>query len=243
MLDDEDTVDGKPLDEVESEVEETKEPAEKKVENEKWDKTRQQLDQLKSAQKRIAEERDSLAEQMDAQRAEVAQLREQLKVNQAKKIEIQELDPDDADVPKIVNQNKALIAELSKTSERLATLENLASRLQNQEYKTAEDKRRESVAEEVLSSLDEEFGSKYRTAAKKMADNLVDIGESEQPKTQMQAYKLVRKCYLELSSKDKRSTTKKVSSDNGAGTVPVSSDDIKEGSRQDVLAQLRKKFK
>jgi hypothetical protein len=106
-----------------------------------------------------------------------------------------------------------------------------------------EDMRAKTI-EKILKPLDEEFGSKYRTAAKKMADKLVDNGDEQQPADAYEASLLMRKCYRRVVDGEKVPTKEKKSpttdSGSGGGVSIRTSDSIGTGRLEDILAKVKK---
>ncbi len=210
--------------------------------DEKWDKERQRADQLDSNLKKVASERDSLQENMTRLQAEKEELERQIKVNQESQVEINPLDPLQSDIPDLVNQNNKVIEELAETKRQLAELKTIADEYKSLEQKRQADARREAAIEEVLGPLDDRFGAKYRAPAKKLADELVQKGEAKQPQDKFEAFLLLEKCYDQVSKKALDKKAEKILPDTGGGGVPFKDSQMKEGSREEVLAEMRKRI-
>ncbi|MHC4891291.1 MAG: hypothetical protein ACYTEO_17700, partial [Planctomycetota bacterium] len=89
---------------------------------------------------------------------------------------------------------------------------------------------------------DEMYGEKYRTAARALADKMVNDGEVDVPPDALEAFLLLEKCYKVVKAKDDAAAAKKTTpTDSGFGGVAFDDSKATTGSREDVLADIRKK--
>ncbi len=225
----------------ETKVEEPK-PEETK---EQWDKERQQADQERATVvKKLSQSQATLEAELAATKEGIASLTSKLDslLNKAdvKKSQIDTLDPDihGADMVAAIQSLKAeLDAERSSKAELQTWIQ---SQKQEQARKKA-DAEKEALKDEILTDLDDQFGAKYRNEAIELANaEVAETGKA--PVTQMQARKLLAKHYKALRDKDSEAEKKKTSrQDTLGGTLGIMSDDLEEGSMDDVMASMKKK--
>lgn len=231
---------------VEDEKQEKQQIDENKQE---WDKEKQRADQAEAVNRRLQNQLEEISEEhaktqsiVDTLRSEIAEMKVK---RQDVKDELAEMDESVSD-PTLVRNLKGLNEKLKTTYDRLAVAEAKISQYEQIEFQKQESVKRDGVKEEVLGFCDEEFGAKYRNEASKLADKLVDDGDELQPKNITAAIKLLARCYKQVRDEESKKTTtsKKVTSiDTGQSGVSFSfSDDIKEGSLEEVAAQMRKKL-
>lgn len=239
---------------METEVKETKTDTETKTKTEtkdveaqeQWDKERQRADQAESTAEKAREEARSYAEELGETRAQLQQMETQLesfqKETQSKEDALAQMDTALVDSNVITNVEKlnARDAALSKQ------VEDMAKKIADLETEKVERVRQSAVSqarEDVLSRCDEEFSPKFRTAALKIADKLVDGGDEEQPQDRYEGYILMKKCYQQVSEKEESKTKTKtsVSVDSGKGGVTHTTKTTrKTGTMKEVLADMQK---
>ena len=209
-----------------------------------WNKERQRAEQAEANLKKVLADKNLMVEQLSDYESQIAQLEGQIRTTAKHQEELEELDPNSADIPDLVKQNKKLFSELKNTKTALSKLEALATEFQKRETARDAEVRKQEIIEKILKPLDEEFGGKYRNTAKKMADELVNLGQENQPKDAFDAYLLLYKCYKKLKKDDatQEAQKKNVSPDSGAGGVDYRPENVKEGTFKEVLAEMRKKF-
>jgi hypothetical protein len=207
---------------------------------EEWNKEKQRADMEHANFLKAKQEKDLLAGKLDSMEQTISRLQEAIKVNQ-EQVEIGELDPLRADVPDLVNQNQKLIARLKKLEQEQMELKSLATQYKTKEQQREQDTVRQKMIDKICKPLDSQYGAKFRTKAVKMAEELVAEGKESQPEDALDARMLLEKCYKQLSSKDETKEEKtKIPTDNGAGAFSFVGSEIKEGSLNDVMGQLRK---
>lgn len=216
------------------------EKAEEVKDTKEWDKEKQRADMEHANFLKAKSEKDALASELGQTKSEIQKLREEIKVNQ-KKVEIAELDPLRADVPDLVNQNRLLIQRLNQLEESQAQLKSLADEYRTREQKRQAEAERQETIDKICKPLDAEYGAKYRSKAMKMAEDAVAEGKESQPKDAIEAYFLLKKYYGKLKTDDEtKKTETKIPTDNGSGAFSFIGKELKEGSLDDVLAQVRK---
>jgi hypothetical protein len=75
-----------------------------------------------------------------------------------------------------------------------------------------------------------------------MADELVDSGEEKKPNDILSGLRMMRKCYKAIEAKTKEESDEKpeTPTDKGKGSFTFSeSDDYKEGTRDEILAEMK----
>lgn len=241
---------------------ETKEEQKEEQKDEKWDKARQELDQYKSSVDKLSEQKSELQEQVGELQTTIEQERQETadkltniekqltdKAKEEKIDDIENLDPDlvDANVIKVLkglkNQQQLLEKQLTEKDADIAKLQEAKDQYETDREKSAEEARKAVTKEKILSSLDQEFGSKFRNDAVKLANQKVkETGKT--PESEF-IYKFIRDCYIEVEKNAPKETPEKetVSVDSGASGVTFKEGEIKEGSIEEVLPQIAAKYK
>lgn len=202
-----------------------------------WDKEKQRADMEHANFLKAKTEKETLAATYEAR---IADLESRIKVNQDK-VEISELDPLRADVPDLVNQNRALIQELKDLKKGYTELKSLATEFQTKEVKREADAKRQATIDKICKPLDKQYGAKYRNKAVKAAEDAVNGGTESQPSDAIDAYFMLEKYYKQLKSEDETKPKEDViPTDNGAGAFSFMGAEIKEGSLDQVMGQIRK---
>ncbi len=222
-----------------------------------WDKDRQKLDQLTANVSKMASDKVELTTQLTemSQRSQdmqdtVTRLEQQLSSAQiAQQTETDSLDSDLYD-DKLIKKISGFEAEIANTKKALEDSNKAVKELQDarSQYElTAENERETSRKaerkESILTDLDEEFGSKFRNEALRLAQEEVDQ-TGKAPDGEYAVGQLLRKHYRGLASTT--STTKSFSPvqvDTGDGGVAFNEGEIEEGSRDEVMTQIRAKYK
>ena len=246
---------------------EVKETVEQEQEDEKkaWDKTRQEVDQYKASVEKMSEEKAALQGQVtelqteiEAERSATAEklaaieekLEAKAKAEDTKVDDIDTLDPDYVDV-KVINalkslkaQGEQLRAEIAAKDKDLAALKKAKEAYEAEKVQSAEEQRRSELKEAMLSDLDAEFGAKFRNDAVKMANEKVKK-DGKAPEGDFFIYKFIRECYKEVAEKAPKETPKepKVPVDTGAGSIGFKSEGLKEGSIDEVMKDLRSRYR
>jgi chromosome segregation ATPase len=236
------------------------EKADKEVSSD-FDKEKQQADQAAAnaakATKVYARERDR-ADQAESElataRSEAESLKEQLAAAEAKAdeagiadVELDESNYEGTDLA-LVKSIKALNEKLDTKDKRIAQLEKKATSYEEQDRKDKALQVRKSRYEELLTDLDGEYGPDCRNEAVKKFNELTAKGEVPKGNT-AKATRIMERCYKEVkaaadskskdSAKDKSSLT--LDSGSGGGSTPnLTSVEIKEGSLDEVDAQVAK---
>jgi DNA repair exonuclease SbcCD ATPase subunit len=203
--------------------------------------TAQDLEMERGNTKRARNEADAAQQAYDQAQSEIEALKTQLSAKAEEKKVLEEMDPDLVD--KSVQGNiRTLAAENEELKSRLAQLENIANQYAQTEQQRKADADKQEARESILRPLDEEFGSQHRNKAIKLADQWIADGKEAQPAgspavAAIQARDLMRKAYKEVTTEAKAS----IATDTGsAGAGHTDESQIKEGSFDDVLAQMQK---
>ena len=202
-----------------------------------WDKEKQRADMEHANFLKAKTEKETLATTYETR---IADLESKIKVNQDR-VEIEELDPLRADVPDLVNQNRLLINELKDLKKGYSELKSLATEFQTTESNRKAETKRQSMIDKICKPLDKQYGAKYRNKAVKAAEDAVQNGTESQPSDAIDAYFMLETYYKKLKETDETKPEKKViPTDNGSGAFSFMGAEIKEGSLDSVLAQIRK---
>jgi len=233
------------MSEVEKNTEKQQAEEKVKVDDEKWSKEKQRADQLEANYRKLATERDEIVSQLSTRDEKVALLEKKLEeLADAKDVSVEELlDPDlvDAKTIKAVTKMAKQIKEQEKAIKQLTKL---ADDFKEKDKQSTAKSEKERIIEKILQPLDEEFGAKYRNAARKLADDLVDAGKHLQPKDAIDAMVFMRQCYKDvIREAEEKEKKEKKSTRTDSGSSSVSFDDTisKSGSRREILAEIRKK--
>jgi hypothetical protein len=149
-----------------------------------------------------------------------------------------------ADIPALVQRLNELEEDRAKDRQRISELDHKAKTYE----KTLEDqkieKQRSAIIDKVCKPLDEKYGAKYRSAAKQLGDQWVEEGIEPAPQDALDARDLMTKAYEHVVTQGKSKTPSKPKGppqDSGAAST-VFGDLPTEGTRQEVLAAMRKKY-
>jgi len=163
---------------------------------------------------------------------------------------LESLDPNTTDVPDAVKALQKLTAKVQEQQGLITKLQEHIDSQQKTDRERQLTQARSAIEEEIYATCDEEFGAQFRNEAIKMADDLVDDGEAAQPKTQMQGYTLMRRCYAEVAKKHAKpapKTKETVPTDSGLRglnhTEIGDSEEFKPGSLDQVKADIAKRMK
>ena len=218
--------------------------------DEKWDKEKQRADQAEANYHKISERFNELKDGYENSLTAVNELRTEItslkELKKEVKEEISELDDAAAD-PTVIRYIKRLNDQIKKAQLDLAIASGKIAQYEQTESQKEEEQRIEKAKEDILSVCDELHGAKYRSKANLMADKLVNDGLEPRPLTAPRAIALLSKCYKKVKTEEEeagKKTVKQTSTDTGQGGVSFDfGEDIKDGSLQDVLAQMKKKIK
>lgn len=216
-------------------VEETKKDTEPK-----WDKERQRADQaeanLRKQQAKLAET-ELKSQQMEKTVSELQAKLEQ--IESVGKLDFNDIDPNEADIPDVVKEQVKMQKALKDAAAKLTALEQKASKYEMQAQEAEQERAREKAIEKIMKPLDDEFGSKFRNEARKLAE--AEVAErGYAPTDSLEAYQILRRHYNELSKKTEEKK-KATPSDSGRGGPGATfGDNISEGALDDVMGQIRK---
>jgi len=211
--------------------------------DEKWSQEKQRADQAEANFRKAAKEKDEIALSLSERDTKLASLEQKLAdLAEAQEVPVEDLlDPDlvDAKTIKTVSVMAKQIRDQKKAIDKLTSLaDSFREKSKTQEIKSEKEK----TIEKILNPLDKEFGAKFRNAARKMADSLVDEGKESQPKDVIEAMTLMRQCYVKVKSEADAKTEKKVTqTDNGSSSFSMDASIPKSGTRRDIMTQMKKK--
>jgi hypothetical protein len=205
-----------------------------------WRQQAQQNDANARRERKAREDNEKAASEAKAQLTQTSQRLSELEKKLEQQSEYQKMDSDVVD-PAVAKNIEALQKQISGLTSELNQTQTKISQYEAQEVKRAEDEAYNKAVDSICSPLDDKYGEKFRSQARKLADEAVEKGEAQKPQTTLEAYLLHEKYYKQLSEKtDKKTTT----TDNGKGTVPVKSDVKKKpGTLKDVLSEMKSKAK
>lgn len=231
------------------------ETEEKTGDEKKWDAQRQIVDQEVANRAKAEGQRDALAEQLETNQAKLEEAHAELsslRKEQAAKQSVALADLDDDLVTPGVRKNFDLLAK------KVTDLENLtagqAVELKAYKDRDAEQeakKQKRDAVEGILKPMDAKYGAQHRTAAKKLADDKVKSGEfldeDGQPRspTSVEAIFLMQGCYEQVkreSEEKEKSKESEVPTDTGFGGISFGDSGVKEGTREEVLADMKKSW-
>lgn len=212
----------------------------------------QQLEQERSNAARANEATRQVQSDLESTKSENESLKEQLASAQVKAaeagitdVELDEKEYEGTDLG-LVRAIKGLKQTIDAKDDRISGLEKKAAAYEKQDHEDRAIQQRNSAYEELLSDLDEEYGPDSRNEALKKFNELVAQGKLPKGRPE-KATRLLERCYKEAkAAKDKAKGTKDKSSlplDSGSGggsTPNLSGTEIKEGSLDEVDAQVAK---
>jgi chromosome segregation ATPase len=209
-----------------------------------WDKEKQRADMEHANFMKQKAQTEELAQRVSTYESKMASLEEQIKVNQQKQVEIQELDPLSADVPDLVKQNRKLIEKLGEMQTQFASLDQKAREFEAAENRRKQAEQRGALIDKVCKPLDDEYGAKFRSEAVKIAEDLVNSGKVPSPDDALDAYRILKDVYKDLKAKDKPEPKPKgLPVDTGDTAFSFQGTDLKEGSLRDVVGKMRGSIK
>ena len=174
-----------------------------------------------------------------AQLAKTNQELTDLKSKLDQQSEYQKMDKEVVD-PAVAKNIEALQKQVEGLSGKLSQQNAKITQYEQTESQREQDRQYNQAVEQICLPLDEEFGAKFRSEARTMADKAVESGEETKPQTTLEAYMLHKKMYSQLAKKsDKKKTT---ATDNGKGTKVVQPE-LKPGTYAEVLAEMKAKCK
>lgn len=194
----------------------------------------------KEAADAVTGEKAAVAKQLE----EVTQQLQDTKDAQESKEKFAAVDKDLTD-PGVVQNLQQLQSQLEAQQESLNEQSRKISQYEDTERKKVAKAVKDESIEKICTKLDEDFGPKFRTEARKLADGWVDKGSEKQPADWFDAFLLMEKAYKKVSEKSKKTPDKKEEpTDKGVGgDASFDSDNVGTGSRNQVLQKLRKSWK
>jgi hypothetical protein len=228
--------------EVKEELE-TEAKVEKTEQEKTWDKERQRADQAEANFRKVSMEFDDLKSAHESTVSEIEAMREKIEKLTESKLEEGDEFEFDADLvdPKLAKTVKNLAVNYRQAQKELAEQKKKIALFEQKEIQSAAKARKDEIEERICSVVEDDFSSKYRNAARKLADELVDSGKESQPKTEADAIRLLKKCYKQVQSDDtSKSGRKPTPTDTGSRGVRLGDGEIKSGSRAAILEDMRK---
>ena len=219
----------------------------KKIDEERRDK--QQLEQEQANTARANETARQAQSDLETTNSENEKLKEQLEAAETKAVEagIKDIKLDEKDYEgtdlALVRAINVLNQRIEAKDKKITNLEKKADGYEDQARKDEAVAARNSVYEELLSDLDEEYGPDCRNEAVKNFNTLCTEGKV--PKgNPTKATRAMEKCYKEAKAakaKPKDKSSLPLDSGSGGGNAPsLSGTEIKKGSLDEVDAQVAK---
>jgi chromosome segregation ATPase len=213
----------------------------KEEEKPDWDKAKQRTDQLEANVRKLTAAREEAEEEKQTLMDKLAEIQTAITQQQEKsKTDLEAVDDALVDpkvarnFQKLADQNKDALGQLAELNKKIKAYEE--ERTQHQQAE-----QHKKNVEKILKPLDGMYGEKYRTKAREMADKMVNDEEVPVPADALEAFLLLEKCYKIVKAKDEAATEKKTPTDSGFGGVPFSDSNASTGTRESVLADIRKK--
>ena len=207
----------------------------------KWDTERQRADQNAANFRKERERSDKLEAELSSTKDTISELQSKLKeFADSKELSLDEIDPDIID-PSVLKTLKSFADKLKTAHKELSEVNRKIKVYEESEAQKLAKAEKEAVKEKILSPLDTKYGAKYRNDALKLADRKVaELGRS--PADILEARDLMETCYQEVKDKAESDKTNKSKTtvDNGHGGTALNFDNIGTGSRQSVLAAMKK---
>jgi hypothetical protein len=217
---------------------------------EDWDEVQQKIQQAEANAKKakeeaeaaaadkeaIAAENAAYADQLEATQSKIEELKSQLKANEEKKEELQ-LDPDQTE-PNVIKAITQLTATNKALQKELGEVKSYAEQHKQKEQQREAKSQEDAIVSQMCDHLDGKFDPKFRNDAIAMAKNLVKNGKEKAVTNGVEAMILMEKCYTQLSDKSKPKDS--VNTDTGDGGITTPSGAPKQGTTQEVLADMRK---
>lgn len=215
-------------------------------------KSEQQLEQEKANAERAREVARQAQTDLAAANSETEKLKEQLAAAEAKAteagiadVELDEKEYEGTDLA-IVRAIKAVNQKIAAKDTEIKSLQKKATGYETQAAKDEATAAQNSAYEELLTDLDTEYGADIRNDALKLWQEKVKDGKVPKGKP-AQATRIMERCYKEAKTAKEKASTKKDKSglplDKGSGggeTPNLSGVEIKEGSLDEVDAQVAK---
>jgi len=211
--------------------------------DEKWSQEKQRADQAEANLRKASTEKDELVKSVSAGNEKMAKLEQKLAdLAEAQDVPVEDLlDPDLVDAKTIKTVSK-MAKQIREQATSIKDLKKLADGFQETSKRREAKSEKDKTIEKILIPLDKEFGAKFRNAARKRADALVDEGKEKQPKDVIEAMTLMRDCYkFVVSEAEKKKEEKKTTpADSGTGSFQLDASIPKSGSRKEILASMKK---
>lgn len=227
------------MEDVKEKAEEQKE----KQDDKNADYWRQQASQNDANARREREARTAVEKEAGDTKAQLAQMELKLKsleTEQQQQSQYQKMDTDVVD-PAVAKNIEALQGQIAGLTQQLTNQQTKITQYEQLEQKREEDRRYNDAVEQICAPLDKEFGKKYRSEARVMADKAVEDGTEKKPNTTLEAFLLHKKFYEQLSAKEAEKKT--TSTDNGKSTKAIAPGPKKPGKMSDVLKEMKEKCK
>ncbi len=233
----------------EKKVEDSLKPEVQKDEKSQWDKERQKGQQEAANYRKLAKQYEETVSQqneyLEGLQNQITNLTAQISAlgKKSETDNLGELDPALVDGG-VIKHIDSLRGKLGTLEKKYGEAERKISLYEQQETAKLEDARKSNVIEKILKPLDGEFGAKYRQQAIKLADELINEGEEQQPQDALDADRLMRQCYKKVKE---QTETKKAASavvDSGSGKSVASEKTApKTGKLSEVWEQMKKEGK
>ncbi len=203
-----------------------------------WRQQAQQNDANARRERQAREENEKAATETKAQLDQTNQKLQDLEQKLEQQSQYHEMDKDVVD-PAVAKNIEALRKEVEAQRTASNGMQAKITQYEQLEAQRAQDKQYSDAVESICKPLDEQYGEKYRSEARSLADKAVEDGTDKKPQTTLEAYLLHQKFYKELSEK---TDVKTATTDKGKGTKVVKTE-LKPGKFDDVLKEMKSKCK
>jgi hypothetical protein len=213
----------------------------KEEEKPDWDKAKQHTDQLEANVRKLSEARQEAEQEKQTLLTELAEIKTAIQQQKKPSTDLEAVDDALVD-PKVARNFQKLAEQNKKVLEQLAEQDKKIRVYEQERTQYFEDEQKRKNIDKILKATDDIYGPKYRTAAMELADEMVKKGEVELPADPFDGFLLMEKCYKIVKTKDEAISTKtKIPTDSGFGGVPFDDSKGSTGTREAVLADIKKK--
>ena len=222
-----------------SEEEKTEETAQTEEQTKEWDAERQRIDHAEANVRKLSEQLSSVTQEKTAMQSRLEALERAIS---SKTDEISLADIDEDLVGSGVKQNQQVLCnEIKALKAKHAALEAKAANYEEQQTRDKEKAAQQARKEKICKPLNDKYGKKYEVAAEKLAREKVDKGDADMPTDALEARDLMAICYKELHEQDEQKAKKTIPTDTGEGGFIFDQKTVKTGSREEVLAEMKKR--
>ena len=216
-----------------------KEKEQKDKDADYWRQQAQQNDANARRERQAREENEKATNETKTQLSEANQKLQELQEKVEQQSQYQEMDKGVVD-PAVAQNIESLQKQVEELSGKFSEQQAKITEYEQLETQRHQDKQYDEAVEAICKPLDDEYGQKYRSEARELADKAVEAGEEKKPQTTLEAYLLHEKFYKQLS--EKKDVKKATPTDSGKSTVPVKGRK-EQGKFTEVLNEMKTRCK